>query len=168
MCSETLLHVYKGHQFYGKSYFLRDEPSMTTPLPTRGQVERTLSQRIQALYRSQLGHRLSGVDCELLETKIAIVLEQSVTQPEQLLVDQGKDELVKTLHSELEQAMRPQLQALIEEVVGVSVLDLLSDVTLETKRTGIIAILSEAPQLRDAASKASPSAGTPTKQSSES
>lgn len=161
-----MLHVYKGHQFYGKNYFLRDEPSMTTPLPTRGQLERTLSQRIQALYRSQLGHRLSGVDCELLETKIAIVLEQSVTQPEQLLVEQGKGELVKTLHSELEQAMRPQLQALIEEVVGVSVLDLLSDVTLETERTGIIAILSEAPQLRDAASKAAPSAGAPTKQSS--
>lgn len=141
---------------------------MTTPLPTRGQLERTLSQRIQALYRSQLGHRLSSIDCELLETKIAIVLEQSVTQPEQLLVEQGKDELVKTLHSELEQAIRPQLQALIEEVVGVSVLDLLSDATLETARTGIIAILAEAPQLREATSKASPSAGMPTKPSSES
>lgn len=168
MRREPLPQVCNGHQFYGKSCFLCDEPSMTTSLPTRGQLERTLSQRIQALYRSQLGHRLSSVDCELLETKIAIVLEQSVTQPEQLLVGQGKGELVKTLHSELEQALRPQLQALIEEVVGVSVLDLLSDVTLETERTGIIAILAEAPQLRDAASKASSSAGAPTKQSSES
>jgi uncharacterized protein YbcI len=127
---------------------------MTTTLPTRGQLERSLSQRIQALYRSQLGHRLSGVDCELLETKIAIVLEQSVTQPEQLLVDQGKSELVESLHSELEEVIQPQLKTLIEEVIGVSVIDLLSDITLRTARTGIIAILSEAPSIRDAASKA--------------
>ncbi len=127
---------------------------MTTTLPTRGQLERSLAQRIQALYRSQLGHRLSGVDCELLETKIAIVLEQSVTQPEQLLVAQGKSELVESLHSELEEVIQPQLKTLIEEVIGVSVIDLLSDVTLETARTGIIVILSEAPQIRDAVSKA--------------
>ncbi|MBC7970902.1 MAG: DUF2294 domain-containing protein [Verrucomicrobia bacterium] len=127
---------------------------MTTTLPTRGQLERSLAQRIQALYRSQLGLRLSGVDCELLETKIAIVLEQSVTQPEQLLVAQGKSELVESLHSELEEVIQPQLKTLIEEVIGVSVLDLLSDVTLETARTGIIVILSEAPQIRDAVSKA--------------
>jgi len=127
---------------------------MTTTLPTRGQLERSLAQRIQALYRSQLGLRLSGVDCELLETKIAIVLEQSVTQPEQLLVAQGKSELVESLHSELEEVIQPQLKTLIEEVIGVSVLDLLSDVTLETARTGIIVMLSEAPQIRDAVSKA--------------
>lgn len=136
---------------------------MTTTLPTRGQLERMLSQRIQALYRHQLGHRLSSVDCELLETKIAIVLEKSVTQPEQLLVDQGKDELVEELHAELDKAMRPQLQALIQEVVGVSVVDLLIDVTFETARTGMIAMLSEAPKIRDAASKASPAAEMSTK-----
>lgn len=126
---------------------------MTANLPTRGQLERSLSQRIQALYRHQLGHRLSTVDCELLETKIAIVLEKSVTQPEQLLVNQGKNELVEQLHAELDEVLQPQLKALIEEVAGVSVIDLLSDVTLETERTGMIAILAEVPKLRDAASK---------------
>lgn len=135
-----------------------------TTLPTRGQLERMLSQRIQALYRSQLGHRLSSIDCELLETKIAIILEKSVTQPEQLLAEQGKDELVKELRSEIDEALRPQLKALIEEVVGVSVVDLLSDVTLETERTGMIAILSAAPQIRDAATKASTSNGLSTQQ----
>ncbi|MBW4474085.1 MAG: DUF2294 domain-containing protein [Stenomitos rutilans HA7619-LM2] len=132
-------------------------------LPTKGQIERSLSQRIQALYRNQLGHRLSQVDCELLETKIAIVLEQSVTQPEQLLADQGKNELVETLHSELGDAIQPQLKTLIEEVVGVAVVDLLSDSTLETARTGMIVILAEAPKLRDAASKPAPQAPTPVK-----
>ncbi|SRR5579883_2740868 len=125
---------------------------MTTPLPTRGQLERTLSQRIQALYRNQLGHRLSEVDCNILDTKIAIVLEQSVTQPEQILAGKGNSELAAAVHSELDDAIQPQLKELIEEVMGVSVVDFFSDVTLQTERTGIIAVLSEAPQLRESAS----------------
>ncbi|MBW4692373.1 MAG: DUF2294 domain-containing protein [Lyngbya sp. HA4199-MV5] len=136
---------------------------MVDTLPTKGQIERSLSQRIQALYRSQLGHRLSLVDCELLETKIAIVLEKSVTQPEQLLAEQGKHELVEQLRSELDDAIQPQLKALIEEVVGVEVIDLLSDATVATERTGIIAILAEAPNLRDTANKATPQAPISTK-----
>jgi uncharacterized protein YbcI len=136
---------------------------MTTTLPTRGQLERSLSQQIQALYRNRLGHRLSAVDCELLENKIAIVLEQSVTQPEQLLAEQGKDDLVKALHVELDEAIQPQLKELIESVVGVAVIDLLSDVTLKTERTGMIVMLAEAPQIRDPASKATTQAQVPTK-----
>lgn len=132
---------------------------MSTKLPTRGQLERSLSQRIRALYLSQLGHRVSEVDCTLLEAKIAIVLEQSVTQPEQLLVEQGEDELVKELHNELDEAIRPHLKKLIEEIVGVPVIDLLSDAALETERTGIIAILAEAPRVRDAANKAATKTG---------
>ena len=128
---------------------------MTTTLPTRGQLERSLSQQIQALYRNALGHRLSEVDCELLETKIAIVLECSITQPEKLLAEQGKEELVEKLHTELDEAIQPQLRQLIETVVGVPVIDLLSDATLKTERTGMIVILAEAPQIRDAASKVS-------------
>lgn len=136
---------------------------MTDTLPTKGQLERSLSQRIQALYRNQLGHRLSTVDCELLETKIAIVLEQAVTQPEQLLADQGKNELAEKLHAELDDAIQPQLKALIEDVVGVKVIDLLSDATLETARAGMIAILAEAPKLRDAANRSTPPTPTPVK-----
>ena len=122
---------------------------MTASLPTRGQLERTLSQRIQALYRNQLGHRLGEVDCQIFDHKIAIVLENSITQPEQLLVNSGKEELVEQIHSKLNEAIQPQLKELIEDVVGVSVIDLLSDATLATERTGMIAVLSGLPTVRD-------------------
>lgn len=36
-------------------------------LPTRGQLERTLSQRILALYRNELGHQQSKIECLLFE-----------------------------------------------------------------------------------------------------
>lgn len=121
--------------------------------PTRGQVERTLSQRIQALYRNQLGHQPSQVTCQIFEEKIAIVLENAVTQPEQLLVNSGQQELAEKVRSDLDAAIQPQLKEIIEEVVGVPVIDLLSDAKLETGRSGTIAILGAVPQFRDSPSK---------------
>ncbi len=122
---------------------------MDSSNPTRGQVERTLSQRIQALYRNQLGHQPSKVSCQIFDTKIAIVLEDAITPPEQLLVNSGQEELAEQVHSDLNKAIQPQLKALIEEVVGVAVIDLLSDATLETGRSGTIAVLANVPQLRN-------------------
>ena len=117
--------------------------------PTRGQLERTLSQRIQALYRTQLEHQPSRVTCQIFDEKIVIVLEDSITQPERLLVNSGEQELAEQVRSELDEALQPQLRALIEELAGVAVIDLLSNAKLETGRTATVAILAEAPQVRN-------------------
>ena len=117
--------------------------------PTRGQLERTLSQRIQALYRTQLEHRPSRVTCQIFDEKIAIVLEDSITQPEQLLVSSGQEELAEQVRSELDEALQPQLRSLIEEVVGVAVIDLLSNAKLDTGRTATVVILAETPLVRN-------------------
>ena len=116
--------------------------------PTRGQLERTLSQRIQALYRTQLEHQPSRVTCQIFDEKIVIILEDSVTQPERLLVNSGEQELAEQVRAELDEALQPQLKALIEELAGVAVIDLLSNAKLETGRTATVAILAEAPQVR--------------------
>lgn len=92
---------------------------------------------------------MAEVICQLFDQRIAIILENSITQPEQLLVENGKQELVEEIRSSLNAAIEPQIRALIEEVVGVSVIDLLSDAKLESERTGIIAVLAEVPQTRD-------------------
>ncbi len=126
-----------------------------TPTPTRGQLERTLSQRIQALYRQQLGHQPSKVTCQLFDEKLAIILEDSITQPEQLLANSGQEELAKQVRSDLSKAIEPQLKDLIQEITGVPVVDLLIDGKIETGRTGTIAVLAEAPQVRDTVSSKS-------------
>ncbi|MBD1907005.1 DUF2294 domain-containing protein [Trichocoleus sp. FACHB-90] len=122
---------------------------MDSSSPTRGQLERTLSQRIQSLYRTQLGHQPSQVSCQIFDEKLAIILENSITQPEQLLAQNGQEELAEQVRSDLEKALQPQLKSLIEEVLGVSVIDLLSDAKIETGRTGTIVVLSSAPQVRN-------------------
>ncbi|MEP0798784.1 DUF2294 domain-containing protein [Funiculus sociatus] len=122
---------------------------MDSSSPTRGQLERTLSQRIQSLYRTQLGHQPSQVSCQIFDEKLAIILENSITQPEQLLAQNGQEELAEQVRSDLKKALQPQLKSLIEEVLGVSVIDLLSDAKIETGRTGTIVVLSSAPQVRN-------------------
>ncbi len=121
---------------------------MSNQVLTRGQAERNLSQKIQALYRSQLGHQPGKITCQLFDEKLAIIIEDSVTQPEQLLAEEGRIELAEQVRADLDQAIRPQLRMLIEEILEVDVLDLLSDATLATGRTGIIAVLKAPPEFR--------------------
>ncbi|MGB7060065.1 MAG: DUF2294 domain-containing protein, partial [Geitlerinemataceae cyanobacterium] len=118
-----------------------------------GQVERTISQRIQALYRDRIGHQPSKVTCELFEDKLTIILEDSITPAEQLLLQEGKEESVEQLRSDLDEVIRPKLKAELEEILGLAVLDLLSDATLETGRIGLIAVLEKVPAFRPGARK---------------
>ncbi len=122
---------------------------MDASYPTRGQLERTLSQRIQALYRTRLEHQPSRVTCQIFDEKIAIIMEESITQPEQILFESGQEQLAEQVRSELDDALQPELKALIEETIGVAVIDILSNAKLETGRTATVAILANPPQVRN-------------------
>ena len=121
--------------------------------PTRGKLERSLSQGIQALYRSKLGQPTSQVVCHLLDNKLIIVVENGLTQPEKLLAENGQEDLALQVRSQLESVLELQLKELIKDVLGVAVTDLLSDATLETGRTGTIVILESAHKVRDSSYK---------------
>ncbi len=127
---------------------------METTSLTRGQLERKLSQQIQSMYQEQLGHRPSKVNCEIFDQTLAILIEDSFTTAEQLLAQEGRQELAEEVRSDLNEVIQPKLKSLIEKVLGISVLDILSDATLETGRSGIIAVLSDAPEFREPKSKA--------------
>lgn len=117
--------------------------------PTAGQLERSLSQKLQTLYRKELGHSPERIVCQLFETKLAIILEGSITQPEKFLANDGQTELAEQVRDRIDEAIRPQLKDLVEEVLGVAVIDILSDATLETERTGLIVVLAEIPIVRN-------------------
>jgi uncharacterized protein YbcI len=122
---------------------------MNQSIPTCGQLERSLSQSIQAFYRDKIGQRPSKVTCQLFDEKVAIIIENSISNAEQLLFQEGQTKLVEEIHSALDEVIKPQLKALMEEILKVGVLDLLSDATQETGRTGMIAVLTETPQVRN-------------------
>lgn len=127
--------------------------SSNSSMPTIGQLERNLSQKIRALHRDQLGQQPSKVTCQLLETKLAIIIEDSVTKPEQLLAEEGQEDLAEQVRQDLDRAIEPQLKDLIQEILMVKVIDFLSDSTLETGRAGIIVILDSVPETRPARTK---------------
>ena len=118
---------------------------------TRGQAEREISQRLRSLYKELLGHRLSEITCQLFAESLAIVLENSITQPEKRLLEAGNDVLITQVHSTLSKSMEPEIRALVEDVLAVAVIDIMNDATLETGRTGIIIKLAERPRLRRSA-----------------
>ncbi|MEL7075908.1 MAG: DUF2294 domain-containing protein [Cyanobacteria bacterium J06648_1] len=122
---------------------------MAHNLLTCGQLERNLSQSIQAFYRQHLGHQPSKVTCQFFDSKLAIIIEDSITNAEKILVDEGKSELAQKVRSNLDDAIQPELKELIEKIAEVGVIEILSDATLETGRTGIIAVLSQTPQVRN-------------------
>ena len=78
-----------------------------------------------------------------------VAIENAISQPEKLLAQNGQGALASQVRSQLESVLELQLKDLITEVLGVEVIDLLSDATLETGRTGTIAILESVPKVRD-------------------
>ena len=126
---------------------------MVENLSTRGQLERELSQKIQAFYRHHLGHQPSKVTCQIFNEKLVIILEDSITTAEQLLLQEGKEDLAGEVRSNLDEAIQPELKQVINEILNVEVIDILSDATLDTGRTGIIAVLAETPKMRNSNSQ---------------
>lgn len=122
---------------------------MTDNLYTRGQLERQLSQEIQSFYRRHLGHQPSKVTCQLFDAKLAIILEDSITNAERILLEEGKEDLAVKVRSNLDSAIQPELKELVKNILKVEVVDILSDATLDTGRTGIIAVLATTPEVRN-------------------
>ena len=117
-----------------------------TPKLIYAQLEQDLFQRIQSLYMTQLGHQISSVSCQLIDKTLTITVEDPITQPEKLLIESGKHELAQEVRSTIYKALQPLMKELIEEVVGVSVSELLGNSEIQTGHTSIIAILVATPQ----------------------
>lgn len=120
--------------------------------PTRGQVERTLGQRLQALYRDRTGYRPERVTCQFFDEKLAIVLEQIVTPLEKFFLESKHQNFAQQIRSELESALRTEIIQLIEEITEKKVLCLLSNTDLGCNCSGLIAVLENIPLVRDPAS----------------
>jgi uncharacterized protein YbcI len=122
---------------------------MTTAEPTRGQLERSLAQQFQNLYREQIGQRPSKVICQFFDEKLTVVLYNTVSPAEKALLAVGKEEFAKKLRSNLHEAIAPLLRGIIENIVGISVISLLIDSDLVNGYSGFTAILTETPSVRD-------------------
>ena len=131
--------------------------------PTVGQLERTISQKVRALYRSQFGHQPSRVECHLLDNKVVISLEDVITPLEKLLEEAQSFTLVGQIRNFIDLTIKPKLQELIEEISQVDAINCLYDTEPSTGCAGAIVILANPPQIRPKSSKDSVSGKRQTK-----
>lgn len=103
-------------------------------------LENLLSERIKYLYEHQLKHELGGISYQIFDNKLMMIIEGTVTPAEQTLNDSSQQELAKKVRGIFDAIIQPQIKQIIEEVFGLQVVDFLSDTTINTSRTAVIAI----------------------------
>ncbi|MUG94267.1 DUF2294 family protein [Scytonema sp. UIC 10036] len=117
--------------------------------PTIGELEREITNRLRSFYNKELGHHPGRIICQFFDTELAISIENSVTRTEQVLNRAGCDLLAEQVRINLNKIISPQIKILIEEVIKKSVIDLISNTSLATGRTGILVVLEELPEVRN-------------------
>lgn len=117
-------------------------------MPTRGQLERQLSQETQALYRSLFGHLPKKVVCHIFADKIAIIAEDTVTAIERMLQNSSRSELASDIRTAISEAFIVRLREKIREIMGLQVVDLICDSSLDSGYLGAIAFLEKVPDTR--------------------
>ena len=127
---------------------------MSDRLPTYKQLEKDLSLKIKALYNLEINFAPRKVACKLFSKYLAIVMDGALSPLEKSLLDRGKHETIARLREETFLVFRPKLSELIEEIVGVKIIEILSDTTFTSNKTGTLVVLSELPKVRS--SKALP------------
>ena len=120
-------------------------------LPTRGQLERYISQTLQSLYRSQFGQLPSKITCHIFDDKVAIVAENVTTDLEKILSDNSKLDLASNIRSAIDETFVANVKQQIADILGVEVTELIVDSVLDTGYLGIILFLSDLPKMRLAA-----------------
>ena len=116
---------------------------------TRGELERNLSQSIQAFYRNKLGCRTEKVSCHLIDEQVAIAIKNPITPVETLLSDAADNRFARDLRARIDTIIKQDLVTTIENNLGVDVIAMTIDTTVDNNLTGIVALLSQKPKTRD-------------------
>jgi len=126
-----------------------EQYGLSQSFPTVGELERRLSQKIQALYGQRLGQSSAAVLCHLFGQELVIILENSTTQVERYLSHRGASGLSLEVRDVLDQRLKQEIAHVIESILHINVRGMLIDTSAGLQRTGIIAALSNTPAVRN-------------------
>ena len=121
---------------------------MKNTLPTRGQLERQLSQTLQSLYRHKFGHSPSKITCHIFGDKVAIVAEDTVTMVEKVLFENSKLDLASSIRSTISKVFTVEVKQIIADILQVQAVDIIADSTISTGYLGMIVFLDRPPVIR--------------------
>lgn len=122
-------------------------------MKSAGEIEAAICQGMSRFEQEYLGRGPKDVHCHLIGDLIVIRLEGVLTSAEQHLVktlqaDKGR-ELLKQVRTQLIEAARPILEAMVQEITGSRVLSLHHDISTVTGEEVVLFTLKESPVFRE-------------------
>ena len=91
-----------------------------------GPLYLAISNAIVGLLREYTGRGPTKARTTIRENVVLVMLEQTLTKGEQVLVEKGRDEQVLTLRHEYQEAMRDESSAKVAELTGRNVVAMMS------------------------------------------
>lgn len=99
-----------------------------------------LKRRIKEIYREQLKHELRDIEVYYCEKTVIVIIDGIVTKTEKFLNEHSQQFLAQQVRTALDHLIKSQLKNLIEEVMKVTVIDLLCKAKIDTDRMGVIVL----------------------------
>lgn len=119
-----------------------------------GSMPVTISNAIVGLLREYTGRGPTKARTTIRDNVVVVILEQTLTKGEQVLVDKGRGENVIALRHEYQEAMRDESSAKVAEITGQHVIAMMSANHIDPDLAAEIYVL-QAPPDQDASSTSS-------------
>jgi uncharacterized protein YbcI len=124
---------------------------------TQGEIEAAICEGISRFQQEYMGRGPKDIHAYLIGDLLVVRLQGVLTVAEQQLVktlpaENGRN-LLKQVRTQLIEAARPVLEAMVEGVTGVKPLSLHHDVSTATGEEVVLFTLAEAPTFRESRKK---------------
>src|SRR5438067_4831629 len=122
-------------------------------MKTQGEIEAAVSEGIARFEQDYMGRGPKDIHAYLIGDLLAVRLQGVLTAAEQQLVktlpaEKGRD-LLKQVRTQLIEAARPLMEAMVQDVTGVKVLSLHHDISTRTGEELVLFTLAEPPLFRE-------------------
>ena len=126
-------------------------------MKTRGEIEAAVCDGITRFEQEYMGRGPKHIRTHLIGDLLVVRLQGVLTAAEQQLVksvapEKGRN-LLKQVRTELVEAARPVMEAMVEQATGVKVVSLHHDISTATGEEVLIFTLAQAPDAREAKPK---------------
>ena len=126
-------------------------------MKTQGEIEAAICEGMSRFEQEYMGRGPKDIRAHLIDDILFVRLEGVLTAAEQHLVrsqppDKGRD-LLKQVRTHLLETARPLMEAMIQEITGITVMSMHHDISTITGEEVVLFTLAEAPQFREAKKK---------------
>ena len=126
-------------------------------MKTSGEIEAAICQGMSRFAQEYLGRGPKDVHAHLIGDPLVVRLQGVLTAAEQHLVktlqpEKGRD-LVKQVRIQLVETARPAIEAMVQGIIGATVLSLHHDISTVTGEEIVIFTLAESPLFRETKKK---------------